>query len=235
WIRGQRASHPRMGGRKLYVKLMPKMRQAGIKMGRDKLFKLLGEHGLLVRPRKPCGPRTTNGAKTWWTNKLAETNIDGPNQARVSAITYLRTTDGFYYLALVSDRYSRKIVGWDVTDSLELEGALRALGEGLDGCAEHEQLIHHSDRGSQYRSNKYINALGDHGCIVSMTEQNHCAENAQAERLNGILKNEYFLDYTFSNTAAARGATRQAIKLYNSDRPHMNLNYNTPDQVHRAV
>lgn len=234
WIRRQRAKHPRMGGRKLYHKLAPKMRQAGIQLGRDKLFKLLRDHDLLVSPRKPTGPRTTNGTRTRWANKLKETSVDGPNQAWVADITYLRTTDGFCYLALISDKYSRKILGWDVAESLEMEGALRALQQATNSQGQ-ASPIHHSDRGSQYRSRRYIQALQENNCRVSMTESDHCAENAQAERLNGILKNEYFLDHTFADMPSAQKTVREVIHLYNSDRPHMNLNYNTPDRVHRAA
>lgn len=235
WIRTERAKHPRMGGRKLYKKLAPRMRRAGIKMGRDKLFDLLRTNDLLVWPRRSDGPRTTTGAATRWTNQLAEADITAPNQAWVADITYLRTMKGFCYLALISDRYSRKIVGWDVADSLELQGALNALELALGGIAEGADPIHHSDRGSQYRSKEYLNTLQAHQCMISMTEQNHCAENAQAERLNGILKDEYLLDQVFQNTQQARQATRQAINLYNEDRPHMSLEYDTPDRVHRAA
>lgn len=235
WVRTERAKHPRMGGRKLYHRLTPRMRQAGIKMGRDKLFELLRRNSLLVRPRRARGPATTNGKPTQWENRLQEAEIDRPNQAWVADITYLRTVDGFCYLALISDQYSRKIVGWDLSDSLELEGALRALNQALESPSTDTDPIHHSDRGSQYRSRKYLHTLQKNGCTISMTEEDHCAENAQAERLNGILKNEYLLDQVFRNTKQAHKAARQAINLYNVDRPHLSLNYNTPDQVHRAA
>lgn len=235
WVRAERAKHPRMGGRKLYRRLKPLMADEMIKMGRDKLFGLLRTEGLLVGPRRTQRPGKTNGAATRWTNKLAGTPIDGPHQAWVADITYLRTLEGFCYLALVSDKYSRRIVGWDVADSLELDGAKRALQQALEGKPDHTHPIHHSDRGSQYRSNAYVNTLVEEDCLVSMTEDEHCAENAQAERLNGILKDEYLLDQTFHNTSQARRAARQAITLYNTDRPHMSLNYNTPDRVHRAA
>lgn len=220
WIHDERAKHPRMGGKKLYYRLNPKIKVEGIKMGRDKLFKLLREHDLLVKPRRSRAPRTTCGAFTRWTNKLAGTPVGGPNQAWVADITYLRSFDSFCYLALISDKYSRKIIGWDVAESLELDGALRALEQGLDDLDGHAAPIHHSDRGSQYRSNQYIKQLTRHGCTISMTEDDHCAENAQAERLNGILKNEYLLDQTFLAPDQAREAARQAIELYNGDRPH---------------
>jgi transposase InsO family protein len=235
WVRAERAKHPRMGGRKLYRKLLPRMRQAGIKMGRDKLFGLLRVNNLLVSPPRSSGPRTTNGAATKWTNQLAEADITGPNQAWVADITYLRTFDGFCYLALISDYYSRKILGWDVADSLELQGALRALQQALRQQPESTGPMHHSDRAGQYRSRRYVQTLTGNDCTISMTEENHCAENAQAERLNGILKDEYLMDQVFPSTEQAQRAARQAIKLYNTDRPHLSLDYDTPDQVHRAA
>lgn len=235
WVRAERAKHPRMGGRKLYHRLRPRMRRAGIKMGRDQLFDLLRANDLLVSSRKSGGPRTTHGAATRWTNRLAEADVTAPNQAWVADITYLRTLEGFCYLALVSDKYSRKILGWDLADSLELQGALNALEQALGGLTGEAEPIHHSDRGSQYRSKKYLNTLQAHECTISMSEEDHCAENAQAERLNGILKDEYLLDQVFPSTRHARKATRQAINLYNEDRPHMSLEYNTPDRVHRAA
>lgn len=235
WVRAERAKHPRMGGRKLYHRLGSRIRRAGINMGRDRLFDLLRANDLLVSPRKSGSPRTTHGAATRWTNQLAEADVAAPNQAWVADITYLRTIDGFCYLALVSDKYSRKILGWDLADSLELQGALNALEEALGGLRGEAKPIHHSDRGSQYRSKEYLNTLQVHECTISMTEEDHCAENAQAERLNGILKDEYLLDQVFQSTRHARKATRQAINLYNEDRPHLSLDYNTPDQVHRAA
>lgn len=235
WVRQERAKHPRMGGRKLYQRLKPRMKSAGIKMGRDKLFDLLRDHQLLVTPRRRRGPRTTNGRTTKWTNQLAGADINGPNQGWVADITYLRTHEGFCYLALISDVYSRKILGWNLSESLELDGALRSLNQALEKWTSSEIPIHHSDRGSQYRSNIYLRTLQAHNCRISMTEQNHCAENAQAERLNGILKNEYLLDQVFRDTNQAREAAQQAIVLYNTDRPHLSLNYNTPEKVHRAA
>lgn len=224
-----------MGGRKLYRRLKPRMKEAGIKKGRDKFFAFLRQRGLLVTPRKTRKPKTTNGAATGWNNRLATAKIKAPNQAYVADITYVATMNGYCYLALISDYYSRKVVGWDLAETLELEGAKRALRQALSQCPASARPIHHSDRGSQYRSKAYIQVLQEGNCTISMTEQDHCAENAQAERLNGIFKNEYLLDQVFIDTEQARKAAKQAIALYNSDRPHMSLNYQTPDQVHRAA
>jgi len=224
-----------MGGRKLYHRLKPRLHTAGIRMGRDKFFALLRAHSLLVPRRTRRGPRTTNGARSRWGNQLAKTSVTGPNQAWVADITYLRTLQGHCYLAMISDKYSRKILGWDVSESLELQGAMKALKAALAQKKDHMHPIHHSDRGSQYRSRIYVQQLLNEYCQVSMTEENHCAENAQAERLNGVLKQEYLLDQIFTCTEQARQAAREAIRLYNTDRPHLSLNYATPEQVHRAA
>lgn len=235
WVRAERAKNPRMGTRKLYHKLGPRVQAAGIKMGRDALFNLLAHQGLLVALRRRRGPRTSDGAATWWKNILRQTVIDRPNQGWVADISYLRTTDGFCYMALVSDVYSRKIIGWDVSQSLELDGAMRALNMALESLPDGATPIHHSDRGSQYRSKAYTGRLINRGCLVSMTETDHCAENAQAERINGILKGEYYLDVSFANIEQARQAVASAIRLYNTDRPHLSLNYQLPEQVHQAA
>lgn len=235
WVHNERAKNPRLGTRKLYHKLKAKIQQTGIKMGRDTLFDLLRRHGLLVAPRRSRSPRTTDGAATWWKNILRETNIDGPNQGWVADISYLYTMDGFCYMALISDVYSRKIIGWDVSGSLELDGALRALNMALDGLPNGATPIHHSDRGSQYRSRAYTERLLGCGCSISMTETDHCAENAQAERINGILKGEYYLDVVFKDMDQARQAVASAIQFYNTDRPHLSLNYQLPEQVHKAA
>lgn len=229
-----RSDNPRMGGRKLYHKLKPKLKEMAIAMGRDHLFDLLARHNLLVKPRRRRGPRCTDGAATWWTNILSQTEITGPNQGWVADISYLHTMDGFCYMALISDVYSRKIVGWDVSESLELDGALRALKMAMKTLPAGARVIHHSDRGSQYRSKVYTQYLLDNRGSVSMTEVDHCAENAQAERVNGILKSEYYLDVTFRNFAQASKAVKTAIMAYNQLRPHYSLNYQVPDMVHQA-
>lgn len=232
WVQDIRSDHPRMGGRKLYHQLQDRLEALDVPLGRDNFFALLRANDLLVATRKPQGPRTTQGAATRWGNQLAEEPITGPHQAWVADITYVRTDEGFCYLALISDVYSRKIVGWDVAASLEWAGALQ---QALQAKPPDATPLHHSDRGSQYRSRAYIQRLQQAGCRVSMTEDDHCAENAQAERLNGILKAEYLLDHTFRTVDQARRVTQQAIRWYNTDRPHLRLDYQTPEQVHQAA
>lgn len=158
--------------------------------------------------------------------------ITRPNQVWVSDITYIRTVKGFCYLALITDLYSRKIIGYDLSDSLELSGCVRALKKALYHAKNVNGLIHHSDRGIQYCSNQYTQILKRKNIGISMTEDNHCYENAIAERVNGILKDEFYLDQTFDNVAHAKRATKSAINLYNQIRLHVSLDYKTPNMVY---
>ena len=131
--------------------------------------------------------------------------------------------------------YSRKIIGFDVSDTLELVGSLRALKQALRHSSNIAELYHHSDRGVQYCSNEYVNELKKHNIKISMTEENHCYENAIAERVNGILKDEFFIDQVFSDIKNAQKAIKDAIKLYNSKRLHVSLNYKTPENVYKSI
>ena len=149
-----------------------------------------------------------------------------------SDITYIRTVKGFCYLALITDLYSRKIVGFDLSDSLELKGCARALNKAVYNAKNIKKLIHHSDREIQYCSNVYTQILKRKKIEISMTEENHCYENAIAERVNGILKDEFYLDQTFTSVVQAKKAAKNAIKLYNSKRLHLSLDYRTPNYVH---
>jgi putative transposase len=132
---------------------------------------------------------------------------------------------------LITVLFSRKIVGYDISDSLELTGCQRALQMALRQARPAAGLVHHSDRGIQYCSNQYVNELKKHRIMISMTEENHCYENAVAERVNGILKDEFYLDQCFFSTEKAKVATKSAIKLYNNKRLHLSLGYKTPNMV----
>ena len=140
--------------------------------------------------------------------------------------------NGFCYLALVTDVFSRKIVGYDISASLELLGALRALKKALYKT-DVSELIHHSDRGVQYCSDQYTDELLRRNIKISMIEQNHCYENAIAERVNGILKDEFYLDQTFYNTKHSQIAVKNTIKIYNNERLHLSLDYKTPNSVYK--
>jgi len=158
-----------------------------------------------------------------------------PNQIWVSDITYVRLESSFVYLSLITDLHSRKIVGHYCSDSLESLGCVEALDRALADLPADRYPIHHSDRGCQYCCHEYIDRLIARGLPVSMTEDNHCYENATAERVNGILKQEYGLHMTFRNIEQARRAIAQAVCMYNNRRPHMSLQYRTPAEVHAQV
>jgi len=159
--------------------------------------------------------------------------ITEPNQVWASDITYIRTIKGFCYLALITDMHSRKIVGYDLSDSLELAGCARALKKALKQSGKRFPKIHHSDRGIQYCSNVYTNILIKNNIKISMTEENHCYENALAERVNGILKDEFYLDQTFASMPEAKRAAYNAIQLYNSIRLHLSLEFRTPEMAYK--
>lgn len=232
----ERAVQPRLGGRKLLHLVREELSEAGVEIGRDRFFEVLGDHELLIE-RAIRSARTTDSRHTFrvYQNLLAGLELTGPHQAWVSDITYLRTEEGFLYLSLVMDAFSRAVVGFDCSDSLEREGALRALGQALGQLSGDGPAIHHSDRGSQYCCREYVECLAGRGVRLSMTETNHCYENARAERLNGILKQEYGLGGTFRTKAEAIRAVREAIELYNWRRPHQSLGYAIPMAVHRVA
>jgi putative transposase len=205
-----------------------------LKVGRDALFKILREHNMLTL-RKKYSCRTTNSYHRFYkyNNLIKDMKVTRPNQVWVSDITYIRTLNGFCYLALITDMYSRKIVGYDISDSLELKGCVRALNKALYQTKNIKGLIHHSDRGIQYCSNVYTKILKRNKINISMTEENHCYENALAERVNGILKDEFYLDQTFMNVAHAKRAAKNAINLYNEIRLHLSLDFKTPNMVYQ--
>ena len=225
---------PRVGCRKLLNHLENDFIDINIKIGRDKLFNILRANNRLIKPRR-ASCRTTNSYHHFhkYNNLIKDFTPTGINQVWVTDITYIRTVNGFCYLALVTDLYSRKIVGFDTSDSLELLGALRALKMAIRNADNLKRLIHHSDRGVQYCSYQYTGELLKRGIKISMTEDNHCYENAVAERVNGILKDEFYLDLTFFSTKLAQRATKNAIKLYNNERLHLSLSYKTPNSVYQ--
>jgi putative transposase len=167
-------------------------------------------------------------------NLVKRRKVTGPNQVWVADITYLRTAEAFLYLALITDRWSRKIVGYHLGETLATEQVLKALGMALKGLPAGERPIHHSDRGCQYAPHDYVAGVRKAGLRMSMTQTNHSAENALAEPVNGILKQEYWLDANFAGWQEARQATLHGIRMYNTRRPHTSLKLATPEQVHSA-
>lgn len=229
WVRQKRAKHPRMGTRKLWQELQA---EQGISYGRDRLFRLLRRAGLLLEQSRRS--RRTTFAGLWrCPNLLAGLEVTRPNQVWVSDITYIETEQGFGYLALVTDVYSRRIMGYDFSPTLAVEGALRAL-HMAGRCAQGSlvDLIHHSDHGVQYTCHAYRQLLAQHQMRSSMGAIGNCYENALAERVNGILKLEYALALRFVSWDQAAQAVKQAVWLYNHERPHLSLAYRKPHAVY---
>ena len=232
----ERSQQTRLGGKKLYKMLKSAMRKAGIDVGRDIFLQAYKNEGLALKPLRRK-PRTTNSRHRMpvFPNQFKDMDLTAPDQAWVSDMTYIGTNQGFLYLSLITDAWSRKIVGFHGGDTLETQGCLTALNKALRGLKGKQKPVHHSDRGCQYCSNMYVEKLRKNGLGISMTEKNHCAENAMAERVNGILKQEYGLGFQFRTKAQALRAINQAVELYNTRRPHMALKYKTPEEVHRRA
>lgn len=233
-VRAERNHQSRLGVRKLYYLIQGELKQAGVKMGRDRLFAELRKAGLLVERKLSAWPGTTrvNPDLPMFKNLIKRRKLNGRNEVWVADITYIRTMERFMYLGLITDKWSRKIVGYHLAENLETGGPLQALAMALKGLKRNEKPIHHSDRGCQYASHAYVDRVECAGLSMSMTEKHHTAENALAERMNGILKQEYWLDGNFENELAARKATAQGVCLYNTRRPHTALGFKTPDVVH---
>jgi len=236
-IKAIRKRHPRIGGRKLQELLRPFMQIHGIKMGRDALFDFLSIHGMLIRTRKRCS-KTTHSCH--WLKKYPNLIVDfipsRPNELWVSDITYWKIGDTTLYLSLITDAYSRKIVGEHLSETLHAEETTKALKMAISDLEKQpktiEQLIHHSDRGVQYCSSSYINQLKKKNIRISMTQSGDPLENAIAERINGIIKDEYLLNYQCDNIKDARKRLAMAISLYNTERPHSSIGNFTPEFVH---
>jgi transposase InsO family protein len=234
-IRVIRRRQPRIGVRKLYHKIKPGLMEMGYKFGRDQLFTLLRRENLLIRRRRKY-VKTTNSRHRFlkYGNLLKELEISRSNQVYVSDITYIRTIEGFCYLSLITDAGSRKIVGYHLSRDLGIEGCMFALRMALRQVPKGIALIHHSDRGFQYCSYDYTDLLKKHGVRISMTEQNHVYENSLAERVNGILKEEFLLGETLRNYNIAQQMVKESVNIYNKERPHQSLNYDTPSMRHAA-
>jgi len=233
-VKSLRCEHTKLGTLKLRHELREDLKKYGRGLGRDKFFDLLRENDLLVK-RKRRYMVTTNSNHPFkkYGNELVKARIEKPHQAWVSDITYLSTRDKFVYLSLVTDAYSRKIVGWSLDKSLAVEGALNAVKKAIKQCPDITKLIHHSDRGIQYCCYAYSDLLTSKNVTLSMGEAGNCYDNATAERVNGILKSEYLLDTEFKDYEQAVKAVEQAIYLYNHKRPHWALGLEKPAEVHQ--
>lgn len=228
---------PRIGGRKLYHMLHEDLNRLPSKPGRDKFFALLRRNGLLVKPLKRRIATTTQSVHRFrvYTNLIKDrTPVTRANEVFVADITYIRLIDRFEYLFLVTDVYSRKIVGYKLSNSLAVEGALEAIRMALAGLIDTDGSIHHSDRGFQYCCDEYVTLLRSHGIALSMGDVGNPYDNAIAERVNGILKTEFFLSATFASEQDAARAVAEAVTLYNDIRPHLSIGYLTPSVKYAA-
>lgn len=232
-VQGIRQRHPRMGGRKLHHELREPMAALGLSRGRDTFFDLLRAFDLLV-PVKRSRRRTTWAGLWHYPNLLTDLAIQRVYQVWVADITYITTEQGFLYLALITDAFSRFIVGYDLSTSLAVESSLLALNKAIDQVPPDTPpgMIHHSDHGVQYTAYPYRDQLIEASIQASMGAVGNCYENALAERVNGILKCEYALDDLFVNFDHALQAVSQAIWLYNYERPHLSLDYAKPAEIH---
>lgn len=228
---------PQCGGKKLYAALSSKLHEQGYKIGRDRFLGILRANHLQVERRKRYFPTTTYSNHTYAVqpNLLRGFRETEPEQVVVADLTYLRLKDDFAYLFLLTDKYSRKILGHHVSKDMKAIGAIQALREAKSNVRSFKGMIHHSDRGSQYCCHEFLKELESHGMRSSMTDENHCAQNALAERMNGILKREFYLDLRFPSLPSLRKAVRDAINTYNNKRLHWSLKLQTPSQVHSQL
>ena len=226
---------PRLGTRKLYYLLKPKLQQAGIKLGRDALFDYLRQHQLLIKPRRNY--TKTTFSKHWMRkhpNLLKDIEIVRPEQAFVSDITYVESAQGVHYLSLVTDACSRKVMGHELSHEMKASDTLKALQKAVGQRQTDAPLLHHSDRGVQYCSAIYQSELAEHDIRPSMTDGYDCYQNALAERVNGILKQE-FLFYRCQTFEDLKVLVAESVDAYNQLRPHLSLDMKTPEEVHKKA
>lgn len=233
---------PRLGGRKLLHCLQERVPALLIGIGRDAFFDLLREAGLLVARKKPYRVKTTDSQHSFrrYPDLYNEhrTAFVRPFMAIVADITYIATLEGFAYAAILTDVASRKVLGFDVSSSLCVEGSLRAaemLLKEYRRCQKQapkampEKMLHHSDRGVQYCSNEYVRLLKNQAWTLSMTQSGEPTDNALAERINGIFKDEFLFNQTFSSIEHAQKSFAEAVHIYNHERPHSSLKMMTPN------
>lgn len=234
-VKEKRMLMPRLGGKKLYHMLKVDFENIGIKLGRDKFFDMLRENRMLVKRRKNY-ITTTNSHHRFrkYPNLIKELEINRPEQVWVADITYIKTNNGHTYLSLITDAYSKQIVGMHLSDNLKTTGPLEALKMAIKNRLYPDKpLIHHSDRGFQYCNPEYTNMLESSGIDVSMTQSYDPYENAVAERVNGILKCEFEIGSGFRDLSQADKEIIKSIAVYNNIRPHMSCGLLTPNEAHK--
>ncbi len=228
-----RCKMPRIGTRKLYYLIKNDLERLNIKIGRDVLFNFLRAEHLLIKPKRNF-IKTTN-SRHWmrkYPNLTKDIVVTRPEQLWVSDITYIKTDQGHGYLSLITDAYSKRIMGYELLDNLSTEGPLNALKQALKNRKYSQEIIHHSDRGLQYCSADYTQLLKSNNIKISMTENGDPYENAVAERVNGILKYEFLLTQGFKNHLQAMAVIQESIGIYNEYRPHLSCRMLTPNIAH---
>ena len=232
-----RKSHPRMGGRKLFYLLKDYLVEYNIKMGRDAFFRLLSDNDLLIRTRRKR--YYTTNSHHWfrrWPNLIVGWTPTAPNRLWVSDITYWKIENKVCYISLITDAYSRKVVGYNLSKDLSSLETIKALKMALQSSnLEESGLIHHSDRGVQYCSKEYVKLLQDANIQISMTQDGNPLDNSIAERVNGILKGEYLECYEVSDVKTAKNLLREVVRLYNEQRPHSSISNMVPLLVHQSA
>jgi putative transposase len=235
FVQSVRMEMSRIGTRKLYYLLKDEFEGLSIKIGRDAFFDYLRSEHLLIKPKKNYTKTTCS--KHWLRkhpNLIKETKIEHPEQVFVSDITYIKSRERTHYLSLVTDAYSRKIMGYKLSDDMSAENVVKALKMAVKKRKTKKTLIHHSDRGLQYCSSIYQDELNSNTIIPSMTDGYDCYQNALAERINGILKQE-FLIYTCNTGRELEILLKQSIETYNNKRPHLSLRMKTPNFIHEKT
>ena len=227
---------PGLGLHKLYRCLYQPLQTHKIPMGRDKLNTLLRNHGLLIT-RKKRGPRTTNSNHLFrrYPDLAKNLEVIRSEQLWVSDITYICISYDFNYLSLITDAYSKKIMGYCLHPYFTNDGTISALNMAIKNRSKDLALTHHSDRGVQYCSFEYVSLLNKAKISISMTQHGEAYENPIAERINGILKTEFLLNRIFKSRSEALLAVRMAIEAYNNVRPHMSCGYLAPTTAHQST
>jgi len=215
--------------------MQPEMERHKIKIGRDGIYEIVYKNGLQLRKRRRRIQTTDskhNGEV--YMNMIENREAKRANEIWVSDITYIKIGRSYGYLSLITDAYSRKILGYKLSETLATSSTIVALEMAIKGLKRGEEPIHHSDRGVQYSSREYIKILQEYGIKISMSRPGHPSENGIAERVNGIIKNEYLRGKNLKDIVEAEHAVQSAVRLYNEERPHLSCGMQTPKEAHRG-
>lgn len=227
---------PRIGTRKIHHLIKEDLETQALKFGRDKLFRLMQKYRLLIQPQRRYIQTTMS--KHWlrkWPNIIKGLKVDEPDQVWMSDITYIKTEEGTCYLNMITDAYSRKIVGYAIADNMETESMIPALRMAAKQKQnKHISTIHHSDRGLQYCSKEYASLINENKMQLSMTQNSDPYENALAERMNRTIKEEFGMNRSLKSKSQLIKLVTESVSLYNNYRPHLALKMKTPQEVYQT-